>query len=94
MTTTVWITISRAISSPVGAAEPATRAAMTNVAVYPTTTTEASRSLAPTVVTLTSLPDDAAGVRPDLRGCPEGTAVTVRRQSERPGRFAGSERHP
>ena len=41
----VWITISSAISSPRGAVQPATRAAMTNVAVCPTTTsTEASVS--------------------------------------------------
>ena len=39
----IWTTISSAISSPRGAVQPATRAAMTNVAVCPaTTSTEAS----------------------------------------------------
>ena len=41
----VWTTISSATSSPRGAVLPATRAAMTNVAVCPaTTSTEASVS--------------------------------------------------
>ena len=45
ITTAVWITISSATSSPSGAVQPATRAAMTNVAVCPaTTSTEASVS--------------------------------------------------
>jgi hypothetical protein len=39
----IWMTISSAISSPRGAVQPAARAAMTNVAVCPvTTSTEAS----------------------------------------------------
>ena len=43
ITTAVWITISSATSSPRGAVQPATRAAMTNVAVCPaTTSSEAS----------------------------------------------------
>src|SRR5262249_16412985 len=45
ITTAVWTTISSATSSPRGAVQPATRAAMTNVAVCPaTTSTEASVS--------------------------------------------------
>ena len=45
ITTAVWTTISSATSSPRGAVLPATRAAMTNVAVCPaTTSTEASVS--------------------------------------------------
>ena len=43
ITAATWTTISSATSSPRGAVQPATRAAMTNVAVCPaTTSTEAS----------------------------------------------------